>query len=203
MTGTIAMTDASTDPFALFREWFAEAEAAEINDPNAMALSTTGVDGLPDVRMVLLKNVSGGGFVFFTNSQSRKGIELRENMQAAAVLHWKSLGRQVRLRGPVEPTTDAESDEYFASRARDSRIGAWASQQSRPLDSRAALDAAVAREQARFGSDDIPRPPYWGGFRILPIYLEFWTAQPYRLHDRLVFTRDKPEGDWRSGRLFP
>jgi pyridoxamine 5'-phosphate oxidase len=188
-----------SDPFALFRQWFDTAESTEPNDPNAMALATAGADGLPDVRMVLLKGVDTDGFVFYTNNQSRKGAALRANMHAAAVLHWKSLGRQVRFRGPVEAVSDAEADAYFATRPRDSRIGAWASQQSRPLEDRSALEMAVRREAARFASGDVPRPPHWAGYRIRPVYLEFWTGMPFRLHDRLVFTRDRPEGGWSKG----
>ena len=191
------------DPFDLFRQWLEEADTSEINDPNAMALATTGSDSLPDVRMVLLKDYGPEGFVFFTNSQSSKGLELDANMQAAAVLHWKSLRRQVRFRGTVELVTDEEADGYFASRARQSRIGAWASRQSRPLADRAELEAAVERETARFGDDDVPRPPHWNGYRIRPTYLEFWQDRPYRLHDRLVFSREKPEGAWEKGRLYP
>ncbi|MFI9306827.1 pyridoxamine 5'-phosphate oxidase [Streptomyces triculaminicus] len=191
------------DPFALFRRWFGEAEAAELNDPNAMAVATTDADGLPDVRMVLLKGFDSRGFVFYTNTRSAKGTELAGSMRAAGVLHWKSLRRQVRFRGPVEHATDAEADAYFASRARDSRIGAWASLQSRPLADRSELEAAVARESARFGSGDVPRPPHWAGYRITPVSLEFWTEQPFRLHDRLVFTRERPDGPWGRGHLYP
>ncbi|MEU6370200.1 pyridoxamine 5'-phosphate oxidase [Streptomyces sp. NPDC046931] len=191
------------DPFDLFRQWLEEAGTSEVNDPNAMALATTGSDSLPDVRMVLLKDHGPEGFVFFTNSRSSKGLELDANMQAAAVLHWKSLRRQVRFRGTVELVTDEESDAYFASRARQSRIGAWASRQSRPLADRTELEAAVERETARFGEGDVPRPPHWNGYRIRPTYLEFWQDQPYRLHDRLVFSREKPEGAWDKGRLYP
>lgn len=190
------------DPFVLFDEWYDAARASEVNDPNAMALATAGPDGLPNVRMVLLKNVDPDGFVFYTNTQSRKGSELGSNMQAAVVLHWKSMRRQVRLRGPAELVSDAEADAYFASRARDSRIGAWASQQSRPLDSRATLEQDVARESARF-PDDVPRPPHWTGYRIRPVYLEFWSDMPFRLHDRLVFERPKPGDPWLPGRLYP
>jgi pyridoxamine 5'-phosphate oxidase len=191
------------NPFARFRAWFGEAEEAEVNDPNAMALATTGTDGMPDVRMVLLKSWDENGFVFFTNSESRKGCELAENMNAAAVLHWKGLRRQVRLRGPVESATAEEADEYYATRARVSQLGAWASRQSRPLIDRSELDAAVARETNRFGAREIPRPWYWNGYRIRPVYLEFWSDRPFRLHDRLVFERDKPASGWRSYRLYP
>jgi pyridoxamine 5'-phosphate oxidase len=168
-----------------------------------MALATTDAGGLPDVRMVLLKGFDSNGFVFYTNAQSQKGRELQANMQAAGVLHWKSIERQVRFRGPVEFASDAEADTYFASRSRDSRIGAWASQQSRPLESRAALDEAVARESLRFGPGKVPRPSHWKGYRVSPIYLEFWTSMPFRLHDRLVFWRQERDGGWDRGWLYP
>lgn len=190
------------DPFTLFGQWFELASASEPNDPNAMALATSGGDGMPNVRIVLLKDYSPEGFVFYTNTQSRKGTELAANMRAAAVLHWKSLGRQVRFRGRVEPVTEAEADAYFASRPRASRIGAWASQQSRPLADRLELEQAVARETARFEPGEVPRPPYWTGYRIRPISFEFWTAMPFRLHERLTFVRD-PDGAWRNEWLFP
>lgn len=196
-------TFAVDDPFTLFAEWFAQARESELNDPNAMALATSDPTGLPDVRMVLLKDADSAGFVFYTNVESRKGTELAANMQAAGVLHWKSLGRQVRFRGPVEQVTDAEADEYFASRARDSRIGAWASSQSRPLADRDVLDTDVRREAMRFADGEVPRPPFWTGFRVRPVYVEFWTNMPFRLHDRLVFWRDSPESAWEQGRLYP
>ncbi|MBC2857561.1 pyridoxamine 5'-phosphate oxidase [Stappia sp. 28M-7] len=194
---------AAGDPFALFGEWLELASAKEPNDPNAMALATTGADGLPDVRMVLLKGFDENGFVFYTNTQSQKGGELAENMQAAGVLHWKSLRRQVRFRGPVEMVSAEEADAYFASRPRDSRIGAWASQQSRPLESRFALEKAVAKQAARFAIGEVPRPDYWTGFRIRPVYIEFWMDRPFRLHDRHVFRRARPEGGWTTQRLYP
>ncbi|SDU46091.1 pyridoxamine 5'-phosphate oxidase [Stappia sp. ES.058] len=194
---------AEGDPFTLFGEWLALAETKEPNDANAMALATSGADGLPDVRMVLLKGFDTAGFVFYTNTESQKGVELSQNMQAAGVLHWKSLRRQVRFRGPVERVSDGEADAYFASRARDSRIGAWASQQSRPLESRFALEKAVARQAARFGLSEVPRPPHWTGYRIRPVYIEFWMDKPFRLHDRHIFRRDTPEGSWTTERLYP
>ena len=194
---------ASDDPFALFDTWFAEAAKSEVNDPNAMALATVDADGLPDVRMVLLKGADPAGFVFYTNKESAKGTELAGNPKAAVVFHWKSLQRQVRVRGPVERVTDAEADAYFASRARDSRIGAWASQQSRPLESRFALEKAVAYHAARFAVGEVPRPPHWTGFRIRPVYMEFWQNGLFRLHDRVVFRRPAPEGDWNRQRLYP
>jgi pyridoxamine 5'-phosphate oxidase len=194
---------AAGDPFAIFGDWFALAQKKEPNDPNAMALATAGGDGLPDVRMVLMKEYDERGFVFYTNTQSQKGEELAENMQAAGVMHWKSLRRQVRFRGPVEFVTEEEADAYFSSRPRDSRIGAWASQQSRPLESRFALEKAVAREAARFGFGEVPRPPHWTGYRIKPVYIEFWMDRPFRLHDRHIFRRERPEGPWMTDRLYP
>ena len=179
----------ASEPFGLFGDWFAEAKAHELNDPEAMALATADGDGLPDVRMVLLKEWSEAGFVFYTNSESAKGRQLAANMQAAGLFHWKSLRRQVRFRGAVEPVSDAESDEYFASRPRDSRIGAWASQQSRPLESRFALEKSVAKYALQYGLGDIPRPSYWQGYRITPAAMEFWADRPFRLHDRVRFTR--------------
>jgi pyridoxamine 5'-phosphate oxidase len=192
-----------SEPFELFSRWLAEAEASEPNDPNAMAIATTDAAGLPDVRMVLLKHADANGFVFYTNTQSQKGCQLAENMQAAGVLHWKSLRRQVRFRGPVEFVSDAEADAYFASRPRDSRIGAWASQQSRPLESAYALEKAVAREAIRFNISAVPRPPHWTGYRVRPVYMEFWTDKPFRLHDRLAFRRETLDGEWRTEKLYP
>lgn len=193
----------SDDPFALWETWFAEARDSEPNDPNAMALSTVDRDGLPDVRMVLLKGADRDGFVFYTNTESAKGAELAANPKAAVVFHWKSLRRQVRVRGPVERVSDAEADAYFQSRPRDSRIGAWASQQSRPLESRFALEKAVASYATRFAIGEVPRPPHWTGFRIRPVYMEFWQDRPFRLHDRLVFRRLDHAGDWERSRLYP
>ena len=192
-----------SDPFQLFDRWMSDAVASEVNDPNAMALATTDAAGLPDVRMVLLKHADADGFVFYTNTQSQKGLQLAANMQAGGVLHWKSLRRQVRFRGPVELVADSEADAYFASRQRASRIGAWASQQSRPLESRFALEKAVAREALRFNIGAVPRPPHWTGYRIRPVYMEFWTDRPFRLHDRLVYRRDTPHNAWRTERLYP
>jgi len=191
------------DPFDLFNLWFDHARAKEINDPNAMALATTGADLLPNVRMVLLKGVDSGGFVFFTNSESQKGGELAANPQAALVFHWKSLNRQVRVRGRVEQVTVAEADAYFASRPRDSRIGAWASQQSRPLESRAMFEAAIGDVAARYQGQDVPRPAYWNGYRVMPISIEFWHDRPFRMHDRIVFTRPNADKAWVKTRLFP
>lgn len=189
------------DPFALFAAWMKEAEAAEPEDPNAMALATAGSDGLPDVRIVLLKGFDARGFVFYTNTESTKGEELAQNPQAALVLHWKSLRRQVRARGAVTPVTPEEADAYFASRHPQSRLGAHASRQSRPLADRATLMAAVAELAARYENEPVPRPEHWTGFRIEPTSLEFWQNGDYRLHDRVRFTRS---GDgWTRSRLYP
>jgi pyridoxamine 5'-phosphate oxidase len=195
-------TEAS-DPFALFVDWFDAAQKSELSDPNAMALATADADGLPNVRMVLLKAVESSGFIFYSNCESAKGQELRANMWAAAVLHWKSLRRQVRFRGPVALVADAEADSYFASRPLASRIGAWASQQSRPLESRFALEKAAAKYAAKFGLGEVPRPPYWLGYRISPLYLEFWLEGAFRLHDRIVFRRQTERDSWRKERLYP
>ena len=194
---------AAGEPFILFSQWLGEAEKSEPNDPNAMALATVDPDGLPDVRMVLLKEADPRGFVFYSNVGSAKGQELSANPKAALLFHWKSLRRQVRIRGPVERVTDAEADAYYATRPRGSRIGAWASQQSRPLEGRFALEKAVASYTARFGIGEIPRPPHWTGFRILPVQIEFWHDRPFRLHDRLVFKRKAPEGGWSRQQLYP
>lgn len=191
------------EPFALFLEWMAEAESSEPNDPNGVALATADADGLPDVRMVLLKGVDHGGFVFYTNREGQKGQELARNPQAAMVFHWKSLRRQVRVRGAVEEVSGAEADAYFASRHRTSQIGAWASKQSRPLESRFALEKEVARFAARFGFGAVPRPPHWTGYRLIPASIEFWHDRPFRLHDRLVFRRAGPGDPWSKVRLYP
>jgi pyridoxamine 5'-phosphate oxidase len=191
----------AAEPWGLFASWLEEASRSEPNDPTAMALATCGADGLPNVRMILLKGADERGFVFYTNVESAKGRELSDNPQAALVLHWKSLRRQVRARGSVTKVSDAEADAYFQSRPRDSRIGAWASQQSRPLESRFALEKAVARYAAKHAIGEVPRPPYWTGYRIAPISIEFWQDRPFRLHDRLVFTR-AGEG-WTTIRLYP
>jgi pyridoxamine 5'-phosphate oxidase len=193
----------ATEPFALFESWFEEAQKTEPNDPDAMALATTDTEGLPDVRMVLLKSATPQGFVFFSNAESAKGRELAANMKAAAVLHWKSLRRQIRFRGPVEPASQAEADAYFESRPRQSRIGAWASQQSRPLESRTVLEAEVAKLEAAYGDGTIPRPPYWGGYRIKPLAIEFWEDGPFRLHNRIVFRRRELDAPWSKERLYP
>jgi len=191
------------DPVALFGDWLEQARKREPNDPNAMALGTADADGLPDVRMVLLKDVDARGFTFYTNTQSAKGLQLEANSKAALCFHWKSLRRQVRVRGAVERVSDAEADAYFASRARDSRIGAWASQQSRPLESRFALETAVASHAAKFHIGDIPRPEFWTGYRVVPVRIEFWRDRAFRLHDRMVFERDLEDTPWRVTRLYP
>lgn len=204
MTGLISgdFTE-STDPFGLFAAWFAEAKAAEINDPEAMALATVDPSGLPDVRMVLLKDADARGFVFYTNDESAKGAELSSMPKAALVLHWKSLRRQVRVRGPVERVSAAEADAYFASRSRPSQLGAWASEQSRPLDARATFEARYAAIEKRFDGKDVPRPGHWGGYRIVPVQIEFWMDRPYRLHDRIRFTRESAGAAWQKMRLYP
>ncbi|MGC1303012.1 MAG: pyridoxamine 5'-phosphate oxidase [Caulobacteraceae bacterium] len=191
------------EPFALFERWFAEAQQAEPNDPNAMALATVDADGLPDVRMVLLKGNDARGFVFYTNIESAKGGELAVHPKAALLFHWKSLRRQVRIRGPVEPVSDAEADAYFASRPRGSQIGAWASAQSRPLESRAALEQAVKDLEARYGEAPPPRPDYWRGYRVEPLAIEFWRDRRSRLHDRMLFRRDRLDAAWTTVKLYP
>ena len=199
---------AADEPFRLFETWLADASRGEPNDPNAMALATVDGSGLPNVRMVLLKGLdeaatSSRGFVFYTNFESAKGRELLAQPRAALLFHWKSLRRQVRVRGVVSEVAAAEADAYFASRPRLSRIGAWASAQSRPLDGRLALEAAVARYTARFGLAEIARPPHWSGFRLTPVEIEFWHDRPYRLHDRVVFRRARADADWTRTRLYP
>jgi pyridoxamine 5'-phosphate oxidase len=189
------------DPFALFGEWLKEALAKEPNDANAMAVATVDEDGLPDVRMVLLKDVDPAGFVFYTNLESAKGRQLAANPKAALLFHWKSLRRQVRVRGAVEPVTAQEADAYFATRARPAQLGAWASDQSRPLTDRLALEKRIAEVGLKFGLGKVPRPPHWSGFRVRPQAMEFWRDRPFRLHERLVFER-AGEG-WTTRRLFP
>ena len=191
------------DPFALFAEWFELAKTKEINDPNAMTLATVDADGLPNARMVLLKDIDGRGLSFFTNLESVKGRELAAHPRAALVFHWKSIRRQVRVRGTVERVADAEADAYFATRAKGAQIGAWASPQSRPMEGRFALERRIAEETVRHGLGATPRPPHWSGFRLLPVEIEFWVNRPFRLHDRLVFRRDNAGGPWRTERLYP
>ena len=191
------------DPLALFAAWFGDARKTEINDPDAMALATVDETGLPNVRIVLLKDFGPDGFVFYTNFESAKGRELLSAGKAALCFHWKSLRRQVRLRGTAHPVSDAEADAYFASRPRGSRIGAWASQQSRPLESRFALEKAVARYTAQYAIGSVPRPPYWSGFRLMPVEMEFWHDRPFRLHDRVVFRRASAAAEWHRTQLYP
>ncbi|CAN5316900.1 pyridoxamine 5'-phosphate oxidase [soil metagenome] len=191
----------TTDPFALFDTWYVEARASEINDSNAMALATADADGRPAVRMVLLKGHGRDGFVCYTNRQSRKAGDLTANPQAALLFHWKSLRRQIRIEGAVSEVTDAESDAYFASRSRDSQLGAWASDQSRPLDVRETFEARFAAIEARFAGGAVPRPPHWGGYRVTPDRIEFWQDRAHRLHERRLFTR--ANHDWAEGLLYP
>jgi len=202
LTAVLGFADRN-DPFAIFADWLAEAEKSEPNDPNAMSLASVDEEGLPDVRMVLLKGFDERGFVFYTNFESQKGQEILGTRKAALCFHWKSLRRQVRVRGPVEVVSEAEADAYFASRPRDSRIGAWASKQSRPLESRFALETAVAMYAARYVIGEVPRPPYWSGFRVQPLSIEFWHDRPFRLHERVVFRRATPDGKWDKSRLYP
>lgn len=191
-----------TDPFQLFDEWFAMARESEPNDANAMALATAGTDGGPHVRMVLMKGHGPAGFVFFTNEQSAKGEQLSDNPRGALLFHWKSLRRQVRIEGTVEPVSDEEADAYFATRSRDSQLGAWASDQSRPLESRAHFEGRYEKMKERFEGADVPRPEHWGGYRVVPDRIEFWTDRPHRLHERRLFTRT-PDGSWSEGLLYP
>lgn len=190
------------DPFQLFDDWFAEARASELNDPEAVALATADGLGRPSVRMVLMKGHSPAGFTFYTNEQSRKGEELAANPNASMLFHWKSLRRQVRIDGPIEPVSESESDAYFASRGRESQLGAWASHQSRPLDKRETFEARVAEAARRFEGADVPRPPHWHGYRLMPERIEFWSDRAHRLHERRLFTRSS-DGGWNEGLLYP
>lgn len=195
------LIELTADPFDLFALWMTEAEAHEPNDPNAMSLATATPDGRPSVRMILLKGADRKGFVFYTNLESRKGRELLANPHAALLFHWKSLRRQIRIEGPVSPVTDGEADAYFASRSRNSRLGAIASEQSRPLPDRATFERRIAEVTARYGDGDIPRPVNWSGFRLRPEAMEFWQDRPYRMHDRATWTRT--ESGWSATRLYP
>jgi len=194
---------AADDPFALLAAWLEEATQSEPVDPNAMAVATVDADGLPNVRMVLLKGFDQRGLVFYSNTDSQKGRELDSNPKAALAFYWKSLARQVRLRGSVETVEDTEADAYFATRPRLAQIGAWASKQSSPLESRHAFEKAVALYTAKFNIGTIPRPPNWTGFRIVPLVIEFWCARPFRLHDRLEFRRSGPSAPWSKALLYP
>ena len=193
----------SPEPFRLFEAWLKEATAAEPRDPTAMTLATVDADGMPNARMVLLKGADERGFVFYTNIASQKGQELDAAQKAALVFHWKSLNKQVRVRGTVARVSDAEADAYFASRAKQAQIGAWASQQSRPLESRLAFEKAIALYAAKYALGTVPRPDYWTGYRVAPAQIEFWQDRPFRLHDRVVFDRDDAAGGWRKTRLYP
>jgi len=193
----------ATAPFALFADWLGDAKRSEPNDHSAMSLASVDDTGMPNVRMVLLKSFDNDGFVFYTNYESQKGQELLGQGKAALNFHWKSLRRQIRIRGEVEQVSAAQADDYFATRARDSRIGAWASDQSRPLESRFALEKSIAKYAAKYAVGKIPRPPHWSGFRVKPLYMEFWHDRPFRLHDRIVFRRDGVTGDWQKTRLYP
>jgi pyridoxamine 5'-phosphate oxidase len=194
---------AESDPLALFANWMADAKKSELNDPDAMSLATVDAAGRPNVRMVLLKDWDADGFVFYSNKEAAKGSEIFSHPHAALCLHWKSLRRQVRVRGRISEVSAEEADAYFASRARDSQIGAWASAQSRPMDGRFHFEEEIARYAAKFASAKVPRPDYWTGFRIAPFEIEFWSDRPFRLHDRLVYRRDDPKSPWVLQRLFP
>ena len=190
-----------TDPFSLFDNWFAEARKTEINDSNAMTIATAGADGQPSARMVLLKGHGPDGFIFYTNQRSRKAGDIAENPKAAILFHWKSLRRQIRIEGSLSRVPDATADAYFATRGRDSQLGAWASDQSSPLDSRATFEGRFAEMTKRFEGGDVPRPPHWSGYRLTPVHFEFWQDQAHRLHERRIFS---PDGDaWTEGLLYP
>jgi pyridoxamine 5'-phosphate oxidase len=191
------------EPLRLWQAWFEEAAKSEPRDPNAMSVATVDADGLPNVRMVLLKGVDARGFTFYTNTESQKGQELAGNAKAALLFYWKSLNRQVRVRGPVERVTAEEADAYFATRPKGAQIGAWASQQSRPLESRLAFEKAIALHGAKYALGTVPRPAHWSGFRIVPHRMEFWHDRPFRLHDRIEFRRAAPGEAWSKVRMYP
>lgn len=193
----------STDPEALFRAWMDDAEKSEVNDPNAMAFSTSDADGMPNVRVVLLKEFNHDGFCFYTNFESIKGRELEQNPKGAINFHWKSLRRQIRAQGVVTKVAESTSDTYFNTRPRDSRIGAWASQQSRPLGDRQEFEDRIEHFRTEFAQGDVPRPPHWGGYLLSPLLIEFWQDRKFRLHDRIVFTRENAGAPWTKTRLYP
>lgn len=199
----VVMIPENTDPLALFAGWYEEAKKSEPDVPEAMTLASVGPDGTPSARMVLLKDFDAAGFVFYTNYQSRKGEQLQAHPKAALLFHWKSLKRQVRIEGPIAKTTPEEADAYFATRQRGSQIGAWASEQSRPLESRFALEKRVAEFGARYLVGAVPRPPHWSGFRLQPTLIEFWQDQAFRLHDRLEYRRTSAEAPWTTRTLYP
>jgi pyridoxamine 5'-phosphate oxidase len=200
---TVGDFTAAAEPLRLFAEWLEEASKTEPNDPNAMSVATVDADGMPDVRMVLLKGFDAQGAVFYTNMESQKGRELTAAPKAALLFHWKSLRRQIRLRGPVEQVSEQEADAYFASRAKLAQIGAWASKQSSPLESRLAFEKAIARYTAKYAVGSVPRPPHWSGFRVIPMSIEFWEDRPFRLHERVEFRRAAPSAPWLKTRLYP